>query len=272
MTYAQFEASQQGGRPVELYTFTIGTETYRYTNAEDQITFQSNTYLPRQIARTSAKQASEQRRQQMEVTLPSSDVVCSRYIGIVPGTLMTLSIVKTHRDDPDEEGLVLWDGRITGASFTKEGVICTLQGLTSEVALSRPIPRFKFQGMCNHVLGDALCGVDLDNAANRYTQDVSAVSGSTITVPGLTSAKGAGWAVGGYVEYQTNDWRLVLQQDGDTLTMLLPFEQSLVGQEVTVVAGCDHSLETCENKFSNSINFGGFPYVPTRNPFAAGID
>lgn len=272
MTYAQYEQSPQSGRPVELYIFTIGATVYRYTSAEDQVVFQSNTYFPRQITRGTPKQSSEQRKQDMEVTLPASDDVASRFIGIVPGQLMTLEIVRFHRDDPDEEGLSIWDGRITGASYSNDGVECLLQGLTTEAALSRPIPRYKYQGMCNHVLGDSQCQVNLSAAANRHTGLVTGVSGGVITVQGLGAAKGGGWATGGYVEFQSNDWRLVIDQTGDDCTLLLPFEENVLGQNVTVVVGCDHSIGTCNTKFSNAINFGGFPYVPTRNPFEVGID
>lgn len=271
MTYAQYEQSQQAGQPIELYTFQIGSTFYRYTSAEDQITFQSNLYYPRQISRGGTAQSNEQTKQQMEITLPTSDEVASRFIGIVPGQLMTLSIVRAHRNDPDQEGLVIWDGRITGASYKDSGVRCVLQGLTTEVSLSRPIPRFKYQGMCNHVLGDAMCQVDLASATHRHTAVVTAVSGAMVTVAGL-SAKGSGWAVGGYVEYLANDWRLVLAQTGDVCTLLLPFADNVVGQTVTVVTGCDHSLDTCNTKFANTINYGGFPYVPQRNPFTAGVD
>ena len=271
MTYAAYESSQQSGRPVELYVFTLGLEINRYTNAEDQITFQSQVYYPKQIKRTSPSQSNEQRRQQMEITLPADDVVASRFIGIVPGQLMTLSVVRTHRDDPDEEGLVLWEGRITGASFKDNGVVCTLQGLTTEAALARTMPRFKFQGMCNHVLGDTRCQITLD-PTYKFTGTVSTLSGSTVTIPGLLAAKGDGWATGGYIEFGADDWRLVLDQTGNDCRMLLNFESNVVGQSVDVYAGCDHSLATCGTKFSNVINFGGFPYVPKRNPFSAGID
>lgn len=34
-----------------------------------------------------------------------------------------------------------------------------------------------------------------------------------------------------------------------------------IGDTYTVVPGCDHLFTTCDVKFSNSINFGGFPHV-----------
>lgn len=270
MTYAAYEASAQSGRPVELFTFTLGSDVTRYCSAEDQFVFQSNTYYPRQITRTAPSASSEERRQQMSITLTADDVIARRFIGIVPGELMTLNIVRTHRDDPDKEGLVLWDGRITGAAFSDDGTKCILQGLTTEAVMARPIPRFKFQGLCNHKLFDANCTIA--TASHKYSGTASGVVGSVITVDGLLASKGAGWAVGGYIEATANDWRLIVAQDGDDCTMLLDFYETVVGQTVDVYAGCDHSIGVCNSKFSNTINYLGFPYVPDRNPFAVGID
>jgi len=71
---------------------------------------------------------------------------------------------------------------------------------------------------------------------------------------------------------------LIVAQSGDDLQLLLPFPQSAVGREVILFAGCDHTPEVCDDKFdtpedtdSNLINFGGFAFVPTRNPFQTGL-
>ena len=51
-----------------------------------------------------------------------------------------------------------------------------------------------------------------------------------------------------------------------------------MGSTVVVLAGCDHSVTTCDTKFntpedtqSNVINYGGFPFVPGKNPFETGL-
>ena len=44
-----------------------------------------------------------------------------------------------------------------------------------------------------------------------------------------------------------------------------------LGQTVDVFAGCDHSLAICESKFANVINYGGFPFVPIKNPFNSSL-
>jgi len=266
MTFEAQETSQEGGRPVEIYTFTIGATVYRYTSAEDELVFASFTYFPRQIARSSSSQALGEHQRALEITLPTEDEVSRRFIGIVSGVPMFVQVVRFHRGDT--EAFVVWDGRVAGASFRQGGAQCALQVITTEAAFSRPVPRFKFQGLCNHVLYDAGCKVV--KADFSYTGTVGMVSGNEIEVIGLFAAKGADWAPAGYVT-KNNDYRLIMGQFGDVLTIPLPFGATPTGT-VDVVAGCDHILNSdCVVKFTNAINFGGFPYVPTRNPFVVGV-
>jgi hypothetical protein len=45
----------------------------------------------------------------------------------------------------------------------------------------------------------------------------------------------------------------------------------LVGDNVTLTAGCDRTRATCVAKFNNLANFMGFPYIPTKNPYSSGL-
>lgn len=268
MTFDANETSKESGRPIELYEFTIDSVTTRFTNAEDDITYSASIYTSEVIMRTSPTlSSSEGGRQQMEITLPADHPVAARYVGIVPAERVDLKILRFHRDD-SPNGIILWVGRIVSVKFEKNGAVARLYSVSSESALSRPAPGRKYQGMCNHTLYDGLC--QAVKASNKYTDSVLIVSGDTITVNGVSS-KGADWAVGGTVEIG-NERRMVTAQSGNVLTLQLPFPTSPLGETVDVYAGCDHRIATCESKFTNSINFGGFPYVPTKNPFSNGLD
>jgi uncharacterized phage protein (TIGR02218 family) len=267
VTYQGQETSIEAGQPVELYVFTIGTETYRYTSAEDFVTFAANTYVPKQIERSDPVQTDQERKQELKITMPAEDPVCSRFIGVVPGKPLFLDLLRFHRGDT--EAYNVWSGKIIGATFKQRGAVCEMSGVTSESALNRNIPRIKYQGVCNHVLYDDNCKVNKDSY--KYTDNVSSVSGATVTINGISAAKGAGWAIGGYIDYGSSDYRLVTAQSGDTLTLVLPFADDMVGETVDVYAGCDHLLTTCQSKFSNNLNYGGFAFVPTLNPFNASI-
>ena len=66
----------------------------------------------------------------------------------------------------------------------------------------------------------------------------------------------------------------IIAQDGsDHLTLAAPCVGITAGIDVLVFAGCDKSLTTCHDRFSNTVHYGGFPGLPVRNPFkGAGLD
>ena len=92
-----------------------------------------------------------------------------------------------------------------------------------------------------------------------------------MTVQGLLSAKGDTWATAGFASYGVLDYRLILTQSGDDCTLSLPFYANVLGQTLDVFAGCAHIIGVCDGKFGNRPNFGGCPYVPTKNIFRTGL-
>ena len=38
-------------------------------------------------------------------------------------------------------------------------------------------------------------------------------------------------------------------------------------QDIDLFAGCAHDLTTCDVKFDAVLDYGGFPFVPRKNPF-----
>jgi len=64
--------------------------------------------------------------------------------------------------------------------------------------------------------------------------------------------------------------RMILSHVGDTVTLTAAILGLAPGSTVTAFAGCDHTISTCDSKFNNRENFGGFPYFPSINPFAGG--
>lgn len=267
MSFTAQEVSVEGGRPVELYNISIGLERYYYTSAEDSFLFQGNTYVSRAIKRSSPEQSVEEGRGKLDLTMLADDPVCSRYIGVVPPTPMYVTLIRFHRDDPLDVR-VLWTGRVVQAVFSNGAAICKLTAIASETLFSRQLPPYRYQALCNHFLYSPKCGLVPESFMFEGT--VSDATGAQITVAGLTAAHSATWAVGGKVVV-ANDTRLVTAQSTDVLTLSMPFVSDPAGQPGAVYAGCSHSFLVCATKFANSARFGGFPTVPTTNPFVTGM-
>lgn len=288
MTYEAFETSLEGGQPVELYKFTAGNLIFRFTSAEDDtIVFGppnpaelQGTWTSIPISRGSiAASANSSRTDGISITMPSSEPLAQRYISIVPGVRTQLEIFRFHRGDlPNPEFITAFEGDVQTVAFTKAGRQATMQVLSLARARGRSVPRFTYQGPCNHMLYDARCKIlETDPLFEKFLT-VSAVDASE-TVLTVTGAGGfvpaADFFVSGFLEFE-DDFRGVVDQGGagdEDLTILVPFVDNPVGQQIRCLAGCKLRLSVdCEAKFANVINFGGWPYVPTKNPFETGID
>ena len=100
MTFDATETSLESGRPIELYTFMIGTtETFRYTSHDEEVVFGGQTYEVVQIERGQVQASKEDEINAIDITLPSDNEFASEFIGIIPGDPSTVQIVKTHQQE-----------------------------------------------------------------------------------------------------------------------------------------------------------------------------
>lgn len=151
-----------------------------------------------------------------------------------------------------------------GGAFRAE-----LRGLAEP--LGRPQGRI-YQAACSAVLGDAACRVDLGQPGLSVEAAVQAVAsdGAGFGFAGLSDFA-PGWFEKGRLEVLAGaaaglsglikaDRRT---DDGRAITLWQRLGADLAaGDPVRLVAGCDKRAETCRGKFSNFLNFRGFPHIP----------
>ncbi|MGV1751558.1 DUF2163 domain-containing protein [Agrobacterium sp. CG674] len=134
--------------------------------------------------------------------------------------------------------------------------------------LSQPQGRV-YGRRCDAALGDARCKANV--AAFRATGSVVSINGTgRIVVSGLGSfaegffRQGKLAFSGGVNAGRSFDLDDHAVRSGVTeLSFWLPLEAAPeAGDTFTVTAGCDKSFATCKAKFSNQLNFRGFPHMP----------
>lgn len=268
-----FESSEEGSRPLEIYTITVGATTYRYTSNASNITIGSDTWTAEPIQRTKIA-SSTQRNDKLTLTFAGDNAFAKSFLGIVPGERAFINIIRLQRDEVptyDTQALI-YKGQVAAGSYDKDGTSIKLTATSVEAATQRKIPRFTFMGMCNHILFDAGCKKGTSGFL-LSAAPCTAVTANVITVTGA-SLEADGFYAGGWCKPTAkSDYRLILSHTGDNLTLLLPFSEDVTGLQMDVYAGCDHVFDgDCANKFDNVENFGGFPFVPTKNIFSTGLD
>jgi|CXWL01.1.fsa_nt_gi uncharacterized phage protein (TIGR02218 family) len=266
------EIGVEDAEPLDFYRVTIGNRLFLMTNAKDATTFQGQVFQPTAIERTSAKVSSEESDAAVEFTIPQDHALAQLFYGILPGQKGLVDIRRTHKSI------------VTGTSyeFAFRGYLSNVRYEGNSRAtfrcdqptafLNRNGPRFMYTSLCNNVLYDARC--TLNPELFKLSGTVTALpQEDTITVPGASSM-GADYFDGGYVYYLSpggDDYRVILKQTGNDIRILIPFMDNVLGQSVSLYAGCRHTVAICDSKFANKANFGGFPFVPFKNPFQTRI-
>jgi uncharacterized phage protein (TIGR02218 family) len=122
-----------------------------------------------------------------------------------------------------------------------------------------------FQASCTHVFGDEMCGFD------RTTMEevITVISGTTQSqleysgaAPSPTTLFDNGTVIG-TTGANTGYKRSITRVISNVVYLLDPWVFPVeVDDTFTLLPGCDHKLETCDETFDNLGRFGGFPYVP----------
>lgn len=156
-------------------------------------------------------------------------------------------------------------GEITraGGAFRAE-----LRGLTE--ALNQP-QGLSFLRTCSAVLGDTHCRMNLNLPGFSVEVPIEDVSDGRVfgfaSLPGFSDRwfekgraalmSGVGKGAIGIVK---NDR---VSASGRVIELWQPIDQRIVsGDLLRLEAGCDKHAQTCRDKFSNFLNFRGFPHTP----------
>ena len=126
-----------------------------------------------------------------------------------------------------------------------------------------------FQPRCDADLGDGRCGVDLGDPAYRLEAEVTSVHGRAgLSVSGLAGFAD-GWFAHGRLAFVSgaNAGRAAEIKAHSNATWRIDLWQPmaaeiLTGDHVVLTAGCDKRFATCAERFSNAVNFRGFPHMP----------
>jgi uncharacterized phage protein (TIGR02218 family) len=132
--------------------------------------------------------------------------------------------------------------------------------------LNVPVGR-TYQPVCDAVVGDARCGVDLDDSAYRGAGVVTACEdGRVLPVSGLGGFDD-GWFAGGVLVWTGGanvGLRAEVRASAAGVVELWRAAPRMVaaGDAFVVTAGCDKRFATCRAKFANGAAFRGFPFMP----------
>lgn len=275
MAYSDQEGSVATGRPYYLYEFNTAGQTYRYTDYPEVINWNLVDWEPFPIKHSEVKQSNELSKNSMTVTLPIEGPFADIFIGWSPDHIVTFTLRRGHFGSSDT--VVYWKGRVSSHNLKKETLELKCESIFT--SMRRAGIRARFQRNCRHALYSKGCNVDKDQFA--VTGKLTGITGLTLTVP-EAATKASGWFQGGIIEFPDGSFRMILTHSGSQITISrasrnaidsfgsagygLSYGQYYGGVSVILYPGCDRTINTCDTKFNNLDNQGGFKWIPSKNP------
>lgn len=263
MTYAQQEASEHGGYPIEIFKFQRDASIWRYTSADEDKLVEGHTFEAIPMSRSTMEQSLEMARSNLTIKMYKNAEMLLQFRASPPTSIIYLQVRRYH--EGVNEYVTTWLGRVTNVKFSeREAEVRCEPSFTS---LKRPVLRLRYQTTCPHVLYGTSCRV------NRVTFQVPgtilANNGTTVSSTAF-AVYADGYFTGGYIDWNSGydvQRRFIVSHASETIGINLPFAGIQGGDSVVAYPGCDHLLTTCNSKFLNVENYGGQPFYPGKNPF-----
>ena len=264
MSYAGVESSLDQGRPIELYRFVRGSEEFRFTSHHETVTYQIKDYQPAQCLRDSPIiQTVDINKDLASFKFPRENSFARDLAVFNADSRTDVYVYRQHYGDG--ETVQVWMGTVATTSMSDNTV--TVNCVSPIQAARRNGFRWRYQRTCPHTLWDQWCGLD----KNAY-----AVAGTVAAAPSpvqvtVNAAAGypAGYFSGGEI-MQAGRSRTISSHSGSSLVLLEGITLA-AGQAVTLFPGCNRTYEECSTKFNNQIHFGGFRWIPDKNPMEVSL-
>ena len=233
---------------LELYKFETAAEQFYFTTTIFSRVFGGNTYIPVAVKRGAVNLNENVLKSQVTFAFPLTNTFAKRCLGEYFEGRMLVTVY--------QEGIVFWKGRVISADLQDN--IITLKADSSVQSLTRQSSGARFSRYCWKSLYSEACG--LSKVSKKATFSVISVSGRVISV---STGQPDNTYYGGIAELQGQARRIV-SQTATTITLQDSFTGVLSGN-LDIYPGCTLTKTNCDS-LGNGINFGGFSYIPTKNP------
>lgn len=256
-------------RRTELYRFVEGSVINTQTSGNAPVTYNAGDgdelYTPFAIGRSVVEVKNELSKASLELSLALNNPVAQRYLSGIVDTVLTLTVFQQTNATTN----VIWKGRLAKVKLSNKKVSLIFESIFT--SMRRPGLRARWQKNCRHSLYGPGCTVD--KALFAFNDDVVSISGVDVVMTDL-SLFADGYFSGGMIEtLDDNVLRYIIAHVGNNLTLARSFDHlaALVAAgpppiAVNLYPGCAKTMTVCDGTFSNIDNYGGFPWIPNKNP------
>lgn len=272
MTFDARETSKEDGAPVGLFLFEWGDDAsafFAYTDIDISVSFQGKTFRPITIGRDRVEARGNLDKSILTVDITPNAELVSLYNEGVPSQVVRMTIWQGHVGEPESEYQIVWTGRVVSVEHTNR--LARINAEPISTSMRRPGLRRHFAYGCPHALYSVACGAN--QAASTYTSTLLEIAGTTIKLTdGWQQDRDFTHFRGGFVtwvdtRYNVTQTRTILRVEKDGTIRLREGVAGIeIGDAISAVLGCPHTLAGCTDIHNNVVNYGGQPWIPRDNP------
>lgn len=242
---------------------------YRFTDHDKSITVSGNTYLPTSGYIPSASNT------KIDLSVDNLNIIgiiddsVLKYEDLLAGRFdfADAKIFQVNYEDTSMGIMPIINGKIGKVTLEDNTFTAELRGLTQFFQTSIGEP---YIVLCPADLGDNRCKVNMTPFTKTFTISGLGVGfENRIFATDLTDADAffdlglVIFSAGSANEYLRMDVKTYLNNSNQGLIELyepMPADM-IIGDTGTIQTGCDKTWETCKNRYTNQLNYRGFPFL-----------
>ncbi|MFQ1018058.1 phage BR0599 family protein [Gilliamella sp. BG7] len=215
-------------------------------------------YIRESINRSAIKRDASLSKNKITITMPITNEVVQQWI--TPDITKYL-LVDIYTLDKNNLITMSWSGRLTQTSTSDKEMDMTFEPLITRAGQTGVNERV--QRNCRYALYSERCGLNRDDF--KMVVNVTSYKNDVLTVV-FEQDMPNGYFTGGILQ-TPNGEQTFIKDHSDTSVVLFRRNQQLVDNlrngitQVTLYKGCSRTLDCCDT-FNNTLNYGGFPYLP----------
>jgi len=261
--------TQDENKPVELLEIYLDTETFYFAQADDYVVLGTQTYSPFGFSRSAVRASAELEVDEMALQLDNVDLTLAKRVIATDFVGRRVVLKKAVREQLGAGNyVVIFDGRMDEPSLDQSKL--TVQVRSWLDSLHQMVPRRMYSTLCNYQHYDPSCTVSKIVGTNLLTGTAIGSSTDSVLVAAVLSGQGdTYWGPIGTLTFNTGSNRNIgreatgSSQSSNSTTVRVPFPFAINSGDVfTLTRGCRKNIDDCINKYSNYVNYGGFPTIP----------
>ncbi|EOV8094051.1 TPA: phage BR0599 family protein [Vibrio parahaemolyticus] len=261
------DASVELAQPIELYEFTYGTDSFNYCTGGNNQVIKGKYYKAVSINRKSFTRTDNLLKGGLKIQLDRETEVGRLAFAGLDEKVLSFKLFRADLNYPEEKYLT-YSGKVV--SYSIDELSATLDVEPPSTIATRNGFTPKYQRQCRHLLFSRGCALAKNDWT--YKKPIVAISDNVIQIYwSFLFIENANFLTNGQIFYNGYYRKIIkaslLNGGNIELTLNNPIVGLVVGDIVDVTYGCNQTRSHCHNVFSNTNNYGGFDFIPAKNPF-----